>query len=162
MMLAYPIKPDLTPGDPVELIDGAPVSATEMTLSVPPAVPEGVGVYYDRATRQWIVSAEPLVEEPADYGTIVTVLAFRQRFSLAERQAIEMGGARRSSRYGRGARPGCRAACPPGRPRRGGLRRSGGAVETRAGVQQMEAFGLLAAGRAAEILDTPVQTHELP
>ncbi|SFX44484.1 hypothetical protein SAMN04244547_01601 [Azotobacter vinelandii] len=160
-MLAYPIKPDLTPGDPVELIDGAPVSATEMTLSVPPAVPEGVGVYYDRATRQWIVSAEPLVEEPADYGTIVTVLAFRQRFSLAERQAIEMGALDDPAGT---VEERARAAAL--RVHQADLAAAAfvdlGAVETRAGVQQMEAFGLLAAGRAAEILDTPVQTHELP
>jgi hypothetical protein len=32
--------------------------------------------------------------------------------------------------------------------------------DTRAGVQALEAGGLLGAGRAAEILDTPVQAHE--
>jgi len=31
---------------------------------------------------------------------------------------------------------------------------------TRAGVQQMEALGLLATGRAAEILDSPIQPQE--
>ncbi|MFC0708442.1 hypothetical protein [Azorhizophilus paspali] len=36
------------------------------------------------------------------------------------------------------------------------------AADTRAGVQSLEAQGLLAAGRAAEILDAPVQPHEVP
>ena len=34
--------------------------------------------------------------------------------------------------------------------------------DTRAGVQQLEAVGLLPAGKAAEILDTPVQAAEVP
>ena len=35
-------------------------------------------------------------------------------------------------------------------------------AETRAGVQMLEAGGLLAEGRALEILDAPVQSHERP
>ncbi len=35
-------------------------------------------------------------------------------------------------------------------------------VDTRAGVQALEAAGLIAAGRAAAILDAPVQARELP
>ncbi len=34
--------------------------------------------------------------------------------------------------------------------------------DTRAGVQQLEAVGLLAAGRAAVILDTPIESDERP
>lgn len=34
--------------------------------------------------------------------------------------------------------------------------------DTRAGVQALEAGGLLSPGRALEILDAPVQAHELP
>ncbi len=34
--------------------------------------------------------------------------------------------------------------------------------DTRAGVQALEAAGLLASGRALEILDAPVQPHEKP
>ena len=34
--------------------------------------------------------------------------------------------------------------------------------DTRAGVQALEAFGLLAPGRAAQILDAPIQAGELP
>lgn len=35
-------------------------------------------------------------------------------------------------------------------------------ADTRAGVQSLEAAGLLAPGRALQILDAPVQTHERP
>lgn len=35
-------------------------------------------------------------------------------------------------------------------------------ADTRAGVQSLEAAGLLAPGRALQILDAPVQTHEKP
>lgn len=35
-------------------------------------------------------------------------------------------------------------------------------ADTRAGVQALEAAGLLAPGRALQILDAPVQTHERP
>lgn len=35
-------------------------------------------------------------------------------------------------------------------------------AETRSGVQMLEAGGLLAEGRALEILDAPVQSHERP
>ena len=35
-------------------------------------------------------------------------------------------------------------------------------ADTRAGVQMLEAAGLLGAGRALEILDTPAQPHERP
>lgn len=34
--------------------------------------------------------------------------------------------------------------------------------DTRAGVQALEAFGLLAQGRAAQILEAPIQAGELP
>ena len=37
-----------------------------------------------------------------------------------------------------------------------------GRADTRAGVQALEAGGLLAAGRALQILDAPVQAHERP
>lgn len=34
--------------------------------------------------------------------------------------------------------------------------------DTRGGVMQFEAFGLIAEGRALEILDAPIQPHEVP
>lgn len=37
-----------------------------------------------------------------------------------------------------------------------------GRADTRAGVQSLEAAGLLAPGRALQILDAPVQPHERP
>lgn len=37
-----------------------------------------------------------------------------------------------------------------------------GRADTRAGVQSLEATGLLAPGRALQILDAPVQAHERP
>ena len=35
-------------------------------------------------------------------------------------------------------------------------------ADTRGGVQALEAAGLIAAGRATAILDTPIQARELP
>ena len=35
-------------------------------------------------------------------------------------------------------------------------------ADTQAGVQQLEQIGLLASGRAVEILDAPIQDHERP
>ena len=107
---------------------------------------------------QFIAPAPP---EPAPLPTIVTRLAFRNRFSQPEKVALEMASL---------DNPG---ASMPQRQQAAGLRAYLADVaaasfidlsrpETRAGVQFLEAAGMLADGRALEILDAPVQPEERP
>jgi len=92
----------------------------------------------------------------ADYpvSTLVTRLAFLSRFTDAEAVAIDLAGIGETAE----------AAT---------VRRYVSKIEaaafidlsredTRSGVQALEALGILAAGRAAEILDAPIQPHEVP
>lgn len=91
----------------------------------------------------------------------ITPLAFRQRFGAGERVALEIAALDDPS------------ASMPARQAAAALRSMLADVQTaryidleradtRAGVQQLETLGLLAAGRALDILDVPVQAHELP
>lgn len=93
--------------------------------------------------------------------TSITRLAFRNRFTSAEKVALEI------------AQLDNPAAAMPARAQAAALRSSQADLaaatfvdlqrpDTRAGVQMLEAGGLLAAGRALEILDAPVQPDERP
>ena len=94
------------------------------------------------------------VSAPPYYGRIITRLAFLNRFTDAEAIAIDLASI--------GAT--VQAAA---------LRRANAKIsaaeeiqldlpETRAGVLALETAGLIASGRAAQILDSPVQSHEVP
>lgn len=112
-----------------------------------------LGRTYDYALQQW----SALTEAPESRH--ITGLAFRNRFTRAEKIAIELA-----------------ALDDPSAPMaqrqasaalRADLKDQESATyidleraDTRAGVQALEAAGLLAAGRALEILDAPVQAHE--
>ena len=89
----------------------------------------------------------------------ITVLAFRNRFTQAEKIAIEIAALDNP------------AAAMPQRAQSAALRANQLDVQaanyidldrtdTRAGVQVLEAATILAAGRALEILDAPIQAHE--
>lgn len=91
----------------------------------------------------------------------ITRLAFRNRFAMPEKAMLELASV---------DDPG---AAMPQRQQSALLRAYLADVaaatfidltrpDTRAGVEQLEALGLLAAGRAAEILDTPVAPAERP
>ncbi len=91
----------------------------------------------------------------------ITRLAFRKRFTQAEKVALELAALDDP------------AAAPAQRAQAAGMRAYLKDVDaaafidladphTAAGVQALEAAGLLAAGRAAEILTTPVQPDETP
>lgn len=89
----------------------------------------------------------------------ITRLAFRSRFTQPEKIALEMA-ALDDPTAAMSARQQAAAL-------RAYLADVGAATfidlqrpDTRAGVQMLEAAELLAAGRAAEILDAPVQAHE--
>ena len=93
--------------------------------------------------------------------TRITRLAFRNRFSQAEKVMLELAGLDDP------------AAPMPQRQQAAAIRVhladvaastfvDLGRADTRAGVQALEAGGLLAAGRALQILDAPVEAHERP
>lgn len=100
----------------------------------------------------WRVAAVQPVQEPAPALRHITRLAFLSRFSDAEAVAIDL-------------------ASIGATPQAAGMRRYLSKVntatyidldraDTRAGVQALEAAGVLAAGRALQILDVPVQPEE--
>ncbi len=99
---------------------------------------------------------------PSVYNdTSITRLAFRNRFTLAEKAAIELAALDNPT------------APMPQRQQAAALRANQADLaaatfidlarpDTRAGVQMLEAAGLLANGRALEILDAPIQPEERP
>ena len=101
----------------------------------------------------------PVPEPPAPELRYITKLAFRNRFTTAEKVAIELAGVHNP-------------ADPAQKQQLAATVRASdkdvqasayidlGRPDTRAGVKAMEVFGLLAAGRADEILDSPVQEFE--
>lgn len=114
----------------------------------------GIGWAYSSGVFTAPIQPEPEPPSPVSYGRIITRLAFLNRFTDAEAVAIDLASI--------GAT--VQAAT---------LRRANAKInaaeeiqldlpETRAGVLALEAAGLIAAGRAAQILDSPVQSHEVP
>ena len=107
---------------------------------------------------EYVYAAGMLVLAPA---TRITRLAFRNRFTQAEKVALELAALDDP------------AAPMPQRQQAAALRATLAdtvaatfidlsRAETRTGVQSLEAGGLLAAGRALQILDAPVQPEERP
>lgn len=101
--------------------------------------------------------APPPVPEPQR----ITRLAFRNRFTQAEKMALEL------------AALDAPAATMAQRQQAAAIRVhladvavstfiDLGRADTRAGVQALEAGGLIGVGRALEILDAPVEPHERP
>lgn len=93
--------------------------------------------------------------------TQITKLAFRNRFTQSEKVALEIAALDNP------------AAAMPARAQAAALRATNADLaaaafidlqrpDTRAGVQMLEAAGLLATGRALEILDAPVAAEERP
>lgn len=102
-----------------------------------------------------------LVPEPVAENRHITKLAFRNRFLQVEKIGLELAALDNP------------AGTSPERTQAAALRTYLKDLEvatyvdlarpdTRAGVQFLEAAGLLAAGRAAVILDTPIQPLERP
>lgn len=113
----------------------------------------------------WIRSGQSFAPPPPapapNLGTRITKLAFRQRIGPQSLAAIELAAVHN-------------AAAPVQAQQLAATLRVMLAdvqaatfidlarADTRAGVQSLEAAGLLPAGKAAEILDTPVQAAEVP
>ncbi len=109
-----------------------------------------------------VLSGEPTPEPaPAPGLRHITKLAFRNRFTQAEKVTMEIAALDNP------------AATMPQRQQAAALRANLAdtaaatfidlqRADTRTGVLSLEAAGLLAAGRALEILDTPIQPGERP
>lgn len=117
----------------------------------------------DYPTPAW--ATEPIVTlpepAPAPQDYRITRLAFRERFTTAEKVALELASLDDPS------------AAPEARQMKAALRvymkdlDSASWVDlqsaaTRGGVTQLEMLGLIADGRATEILDAPVRDEERP
>lgn len=118
-------------------------------------------VTVNRAVAPW--SAEEIATDVLAHAPShrITRLAFRNRFTTAEKVALEIAGLDNP------------AAPMPARAQAAALRANQADLasatfvdlqraDTRAGVQMLETAGLLAAGRALEILDGPIQPSERP
>lgn len=161
-MLVYHINSDGTPGETVELPDDTTVISAEMTFCSPPTAGEGMFVVFDRIERSWRITANvPLAQAAPDLGSIVTVLAFRRRFTAAERQAVELASLDDPS-----ADMGARAQAAAIRTSQKDIEASEyidlRLSEVVDGVRALEIAGLLAKGRADEILLAKVTEQELP
>lgn len=121
-----------------------------------PAQGAGIGWLYDGEAF-----TAPVPESPPAQDTRITRLAFRKRFTQAEKVALEIAALDDPS------------ATPAQRAQAAALRAYLKDVDAatfidladahvKEGVQTLEAAGLLAAGRAAEIITAPVQEDEKP
>jgi hypothetical protein len=129
------------------------------TILLPEAmeIPEGYTLEGQTVNSDYLTE----LATPKNYGRKITVLAFRNRFTMQEKVMIEIAGCDDpNAEIG----PRMNAAYV-----RASLKDTDNAAyidldqdDTRSGVQVMEAQGLIAMGRATEILDSPVQAHEIP
>ena len=114
-----------------------------------------LGKVHNQATGKWES------EQAAQLQRRVSVLAFRRRFTSAERAAIEWAAVDRADQPS--------AQRQQAAALRATLADQAAATfidlddaDTAEGVQALEAMGLIAAGRAATIIGAPVQPQELP
>lgn len=128
------------------------------TAQVPPEADEGMAVYW--VGDGWS-QFEPPVIDPVVEDRRVTRLAFRNRFTQPELVTLEIAALDDPS------------APMPARQGAASIRVMMRLVDTatfidldradtRAGVMQLEAGGLLSEGRALEILDAPIAAEERP
>jgi hypothetical protein len=107
---------------------------------------------------EYVYAAGMLVLAPA---TRITRLAFRNRFTQAEKVALELAALDDPA-----ATMAQRQQAAAIRVHLADVSASTfidlGRDDTRAGVQALETGGLIGAGRALEILDAPVEAHERP
>jgi len=120
-------------------------------------VPIEIGQHFDPETKQFA---------PKGRRRWLTKLAFDNRFTMTESVGLKLAQVY-PGRLPEESDPGYAARCVvPAQLQVMSERRAMAAyidldrADTRAGVQQLEAMGLIAAGRAAEILDDPIAQHE--
>ena len=140
---------DITPAD---------VFVPEIAVQFTPC-PDEVRAGWAHVGGQWTAPDAP--EPPAQsHGTIITPLAFRRRFTKEERAAIEWAAVDRSDQTNeqRMQAAALRSSLEDQRQATYIDLHDDGVIE---GVLGMELLGLLAVGRADEILSAPVQAGEL-
>lgn len=130
---------------------------TEPTILLPlnAPVPEGYSIEGQTSNPNFLTESVP------DYGRKITVLAFRNRFTQAEkvRQELACLDNVNASMESRQLAAALRVATKDSDVASYiDLDRA----DTRAGVIALETYGILGAGRALQILDNPVQAHEVP
>jgi hypothetical protein len=130
----------------------SPIDSENM-IAIASWQPELMGASYGAETGEF---TQP---EPVPPKRHITNLAFRQRFTRSEKVALEMAALDNPSAS---IEQRAQAAAL-----RADLKDQEQATyidldraDTRAGVQMLEAAGLIGVGRAAQILDTPVQDAE--
>lgn len=137
-------------GDYLGGFDGAPAPIGAIEVPIPPL--DGLDKWDG---SQWIPATPPVAARR------ITELALRKRFTTDEKVAIEMAAIDDPSK------------AMAERRQAGGLRvyladlRSAAFVDldfpdTRTGVQNLEALGIIGAGRAVQILDAEILPDELP
>lgn len=99
--------------------------------------------------------------EPLPERRHITTLAFRNRFTRAEKVTLEMA-ALDDPAASMAQRQQSAALRSDMKDQESAQFIDLDRADTRTGVQTLEAAGLLAAGRALEILDAPVQPNERP
>ena len=111
---------------------------------------------HDHTAQPEVVAPPP----PAPPSVRITKLAFRNRFTQAEKVAIELTAADNpaASAQTRQFAAALRAQLAD---QRDAQFIDLGRTDTRAGVHQLEALGLLGVGRSAVILDTPADGSEV-
>lgn len=131
--------------------DMAPANASQTTVA---GEPRANWTGYEWIELPYQTPAPPAPEPLPYFGRIVTRLAFLNRFTDSEAVAIDLAsiGATVQSATLRRAQAKINAAEEIQLDN----------AETRAGVQSLETAGLIAAGRATAILDSAVQSHEVP
>lgn len=140
--------------------EGAPPGWTRLPL---PQLSGGEVAQFQGS--DWLVLAErppaPAAPEPEPLPPHITRLAFRNRFTQIEKVTMDLASIDNPT------------AAMAQRQQAAALRVSLADTaasafidlsrpDTRAGVQMLEAVGILAAGRALQILDAPVQAEERP
>lgn len=120
----------------------------------------GIGWEYDGASFT-PPEIEETVQEPQSLGSMVTRLAFLNRFTQAERVALEIAALDVPD-----AAMESRILAASIRVMMQSVYAANfidlGRADTRAGVERLGTSGLISIERAAEILDTPVEPHEVP
>ena len=153
--------------------DGLAISVTETSADLEPS-PQRVNVdglrsdllgqIYDpqasaAAGQPVFVAPAPAAPDPAPVFTKLTKLGFRGRFTQAEKTAIEL-----ASLDDPAAPMAQRAQAADIRVYLADLAAATYIdpqdVDTRSGVQDLEAAGLIGAGRALQILDAPIQADK--
>lgn len=92
-MQAWPIEADGSAAAPITVPAGTTHLGADMTFNPPPPTEAGQWAVFDRSARAWRITSEQPQAMPAqstDSPPPLSVLQWRQRFTLQEKAAIDM------------------------------------------------------------------------